>query len=179
MLPPRFTYPSDYNCRSFYRCSNTGTSVPMCCNAFYKYDHATGSCQPDSSCSIDCTKRELPETDPSVRLSMTLLLYGERTYQRKWKIKLDGKWRIRTVIFRNWNLSNLPCSVNKRLHWKPWWSTDMLNQWVTCMWLALLARFKKNISYCCHLDFRFQQKSANMTMWYSSLRTQLLFLPML
>lgn len=69
MLPARSTYPSDYNCRSFYRCSNTGNSVPMCCNALFKYDHRTMSCQPDSRCNIGCRERQIIVSEPSIRLS--------------------------------------------------------------------------------------------------------------
>ncbi|XP_052682281.1 uncharacterized protein LOC128162900 isoform X14 [Crassostrea angulata] len=68
MLPARSTYPSDYNCRSFYRCSNTGNSVPMCCNALFKYDHRTMSCQPDSRCNIGCRERQIIVSEPSIRL---------------------------------------------------------------------------------------------------------------
>ncbi|XP_061179522.1 uncharacterized protein LOC133188156 [Saccostrea echinata] len=66
--PPRYTYPSEYNCRSFYRCSNNRKSIPMCCRAFFKYDHRTGSCQPDNGCSIECTKRQIIAADPTVKL---------------------------------------------------------------------------------------------------------------
>lgn len=69
MLPPRSTYPSDYNCRSFYRCSNARNSVPMCCSALFRYDHRTMSCQPDSRCSIGCRERQIIVSEPSIRLS--------------------------------------------------------------------------------------------------------------
>nr|XP_022304452.1 uncharacterized protein LOC111111646 isoform X11 [Crassostrea virginica] len=72
MLPARSTYPSDFNCRSFYRCSGAGKSVPMCCNANFRYDHRTMSCQPDSRCTIGCLERQIMVAEPAVRLMTPL-----------------------------------------------------------------------------------------------------------
>lgn len=53
-----YTYPSNFNCRSFYQCSKNGRSVPMCCRDFYRYDYDLQECTPDVSCNITCNQRE-------------------------------------------------------------------------------------------------------------------------
>lgn len=53
-----YTYPSNFNCRSFYQCNNKGRSVPMCCRDFYRYDYELQECTPDVSCNISCNQRE-------------------------------------------------------------------------------------------------------------------------
>lgn len=53
-----YTYPSNFNCRSFYQCSKNGRSVPMCCRDFYRFDYNLQECTPDVSCNISCNQRE-------------------------------------------------------------------------------------------------------------------------
>ncbi|XP_048754487.1 uncharacterized protein LOC125665731 isoform X3 [Ostrea edulis] len=53
-----YSYPSNFNCRSFYQCSKSGRSVPMCCRDNYRYDYDTQQCRPDKSCNISCSQRE-------------------------------------------------------------------------------------------------------------------------
>lgn len=53
-----YTYPSNFNCRSFYQCSKNGRSVPMCCRDFYRFDFQLQECTPDASCNISCNRRE-------------------------------------------------------------------------------------------------------------------------
>ncbi|XP_062608391.1 uncharacterized protein LOC134270217 [Saccostrea cucullata] len=53
-----YTYPSMFNCRSFYQCNRAGRSVPMCCADDFRYDDITKECVLDRSCNISCSQRE-------------------------------------------------------------------------------------------------------------------------
>ncbi|XP_061179521.1 uncharacterized protein LOC133188155 [Saccostrea echinata] len=53
-----YTYPSRFNCRSFYQCNRAGRSVPMCCADDFRYDDIAKECVLDRSCNISCSQRE-------------------------------------------------------------------------------------------------------------------------
>nr|XP_022304433.1 uncharacterized protein LOC111111636 [Crassostrea virginica] len=58
----RSTYPSHFNCRTFYKCNKNRQSLPMCCNKGYAYDHNVQGCAPDPYCKLHCAEREKVQT---------------------------------------------------------------------------------------------------------------------
>lgn len=59
------TYPSYFNCRTFYTCNRHQHSLPMCCNKGYSYNHQAQKCTPNPYCNVECAEREMAQTTVS------------------------------------------------------------------------------------------------------------------
>eukprot|EP00105_Crassostrea_gigas_P024923 XP_011445343.1 PREDICTED: uncharacterized protein LOC105340823 [Crassostrea gigas] len=59
------TYPSYFNCRTFYTCNRHQHSLPMCCNKGYAYNHQAQKCTPNPYCNVECAEREITQTTVS------------------------------------------------------------------------------------------------------------------
>ncbi|XP_062574447.1 fibropellin-1-like [Saccostrea cucullata] len=61
-LPADSTYPSEFNCRTFYMCNRNMQSIAMCCDLGYAYDPEVKNCTRSRYCSLECSTQNIPTT---------------------------------------------------------------------------------------------------------------------
>lgn len=76
------TYPSYFNCRTFYTCNRHQHSLPMCCNKGYSYNHQAQKCTPNPYCNVECAEKEMAQTTVSP-VTTTISMGSKNTFMFK------------------------------------------------------------------------------------------------
>ena len=119
----RSTYPSHFNCRTFYKCNKNRQSLPMCCNKGYAYDHNVQGCAPDPYCKLHCAEREkvqttIAPTTPKISMESKITrITNESNYLAMYlSLLLSHVFSSASTRFRIWLNLELSWNVSERLH---------------------------------------------------------------